>query len=92
MKTEKSSQKTIMKSAELFKTLKNSLIGLSKILQLNFDEDDFLYQAGIANILALGKTIPEIVHNSHNASKFINELVKTNYYTKNKSNKTEIPH
>jgi hypothetical protein len=92
MINDKTSQKTIMKSVELFKNLKNTLIGLSKILQFNFDEDDFLYQAGIDNILALGKNIPEIVHNSQNASKLIDDLANTNYYTKNKSNKTKISH
>ncbi len=90
MKTENYSQKTIMKSAELFKNLKNSLIGLSEILKINFNVDYFLYQAGIENIIALGKNIPELINNSYSSPKFINELIKTNYYNRNKTNKTKI--
>jgi hypothetical protein len=77
-------------SVESYKNIKNSLKGLVEILKLNYDEDHFLFNAGMDNIIALGKNIPDLIDNSQNSSKIINKFKKIDFESNNKKKKSEI--
>ncbi len=68
-------QSKIMNSARAFNELKKSLQGIAKILEINLDNEDYLYLAGMDNIVALGEAIPDLLKNAQKKN-FINLIEK----------------
>ncbi|MHA1293681.1 MAG: hypothetical protein ACTSQJ_13565 [Promethearchaeota archaeon] len=50
---------------EYYEKIRTSLSGLFEILKINFNENDYYYQAGIDNLIALNKNILNLLKNSY---------------------------
>ncbi|TXT67102.1 MAG: hypothetical protein BAJALOKI1v1_180007 [Promethearchaeota archaeon] len=89
MKVENTSQKRIIKSVEFYKNLEGSLKGLSDIIKLQYEEDEFFYKAAADNLLVLAKYIPELF-SSKRSSRIIDLLTNITYSTKYEKNNSEL--
>ncbi len=57
--------KNIDQAFEVYEKIRESLYGLNEILKINFNENDFYFQAGMDNLEALNENIVEILKSTY---------------------------
>ena len=62
------------KSLENFEKIKQSIKGLFEILNINFDNDDFYFKAGLENLNGLYRNILELILNDYGLRQFKRKL------------------